>query len=168
MVQCSGVYSCICPSLNFSISYGFCRILAGLNADLFFIYLLRTTNENCSAFPLPTAYWSTFALSLTAVFGCQGYMLGYDVCPWVDTTYICYRSKLKCFNLGWFSIFFVSDLALIIQELGLGDQNIEKQLRLKSFNLNLILTCFTSIGSITTTTVTLFAPNIITDNIDLI
>ena len=97
-------------------------------------------------------------------------MLSYNVCHWVATTYICYRSKLKFFNLGWFSIFFVSDLAQIIQELGLGDKkNIEKQLRLENFNLNLILTCFTSIGSITTTTVTLFAPNIITDNIaDLI
>ena len=97
-------------------------------------------------------------------------MLGYNVCHWVATTYICYRSKLKFFNLGWFSIFFVSDLAQIIQELGLGDKkNIEKQLRLENFNLNLILTCFTSICSITTTTVTLFAPNIITDNIaDLI
>ena len=174
MVQCSGVYSCICPSLNFSISHEFsCRTLAVLKADPFFIHLLRTTNENCSAFPLPTAYRSTFALSSAVVFGCQGYMLSYNVCHWVATTYICYRSKLKFFNLGWFSIFFTSlwpspDYSGIWAR---RQKKIEKQLtgRLKNFNLNLILTCFTSICSITTTTVTLFAPNIITDNIaDLI
>ena len=55
MVQCSEEYGSMCPLLNFGITYEFCGTLAGLKADPFFIHLLRTSDENCFAFPFPTA-----------------------------------------------------------------------------------------------------------------
>ena len=48
-----------------------------------------------------------------------------------------FRSK---FFKPWLIIYFLSHLALIIQELGLETKETENQGRLKNFNLNLILT----------------------------
>ena len=50
---------------------------------------------------------------------------------------LCYRSK---FFKPMLILYFLSLLALIIQELGLETKETENQGRLKNFNLNLILT----------------------------
>ena len=63
----------------------------------------------------------------------RGYIFPMEGC-------LCYRSKLNSGQNFLLILYFLSLLALIIQELGLETKETENQGRLKNFNLNLILT----------------------------